>query len=195
MADAAREHWIERYVRESAQAKLSLIDLSSHLADLVAELAAMSKGGGVLYSCGNGGSACDSMHLTEELVARYLRTRPGIRAQHLLDAGTITCWGNDVAFDHIFERQVETMITSRDALVVFSTSGNSKNILLALEAANKAGALTVALLGKGGGKAKAAAKISLVVDSNVTSHIQECHITLVHMICDLLETTLYPDAK
>src|SRR5262245_53389931 len=100
------------------------------------------------------------MHLTEELVARYLRTRPGIPAQHLLDAGTLSCWSNDYEFASVFERQVRTLVRRSDALIVFTTSGRSENVLRALRAGNEIGALTVALTGKGGGEAKDIAKKS-----------------------------------
>ena len=132
------------------------------------------------------------MHLAEELVARYKKERPGIRAQHLCDAGTITCWGNDYNFTDIFARQVETHLTPKDVLIVFSTSGNSENILRAMSAANKVGATTIGLLGKNGGKAKTLAKHSLVVESEVTAHIQEAHLVVVHMLCEVLENLLFP---
>ena len=132
------------------------------------------------------------MHLAEELVARYDRERPGIPAQHLLDVGTMTCWANDYDYNSVFRRQIETLLTPKDALVVFSTSGNSANILEALDAAKSRGAVTVALLGKSGGKAKTGASHAIVVDSQITAHIQEAHIALVHIICAQLEDTLYP---
>ena len=166
---------------------------SEKIAQIVTTLASTIKQGGRIYACGNGGSACDAMHLVEELVARYQRERPGIRAQHLLDTGTITCWANDYTFDEIFERQVDTLVTKLDALVVFTTSGNSQNILRALAAANKLGATTIALLGKNGGAAKSLSKLSLIVSSEVTANIQESHITLVHIICDQLEQLLFPE--
>ncbi len=184
---------IVSHIKESARVKLLLADQSEKIAQIVTTLASTIKQGGRIYACGNGGSACDAMHLVEELVARYQRERPGIRAQHLLDSGTITCWANDYTFDEIFERQVDTLVTKLDALVVFTTSGNSQNILRALAAANKLGASTIALLGKNGGAAKSLSKLSLIVSSEVTAHIQESHITLVHIICDQLEQLLFPE--
>ena len=181
------------HINESSRVKLSLIDQAEKISQIVTTLATTIKQGGRIYACGNGGSACDAMHLVEELVARYQRERPGIRAQHLLDTGTITCWANDYTFDEIFERQVNTLLTKLDALVVFTTSGNSQNILRALAAANKLGATTIALLGKNGGAAKSLSKLSLIVGSEVTAHIQESHITLVHIICDQLEQLLFPE--
>ena len=175
--------FIEQHLTASSNAILSLRKQN--------QLIATVKGGGCIYTCGNGGSACEAMHLAEELVARYKKERPGIRAQHLCDAGTITCWANDYNFDDVFARQVETHITNKDLLLVFSTSGGSENILRALSAANKLGATTVALLGKSGGKAKSLAKIPLVVESDVTAHIQEVHLAIVHMLCEILENSLF----
>lgn len=186
---------IEAYLRESSRVKAALTSQSKSIEALIDKLVAVSKAGGTIYSCGNGGSACDAMHLTEELVARYLRTRPGIKAAHLCDPGVLTCWSNDCGFESAFERQVETLITKNDALIAFSTSGNSKNILRAISKANEIGALTVGLLGKNGGEAKQLVKLPLVVESDITSHIQEAHIAIVHIICDCLEVALFPNAK
>lgn len=127
-------------------------------------------------------------------MARFYRVRPGIRAQHLCDAATITCWSNDENFVSVFARQVETLVTPRDVLIGFTTSGNSKNVLLAFEAAKKIGAKTIALTGKSGGKAKSIADLSIVVPSDTTHFIQESHIALVHIFCEELEQSLYPEA-
>jgi D-sedoheptulose 7-phosphate isomerase len=197
MAEALPEKRIEQVLRThidaAKRAKESLLNIP--LADVFTKLLAVARNGGCIYSCGNGGSTCDSIHLTEELVARFKRTRPGIRAQHFCDAATITCWSNDFDYHGVFERCVETFVTETDALIVFSTSGNSQNILRALEAANKKSALTVALLGKTGGKAKEIAKHPLVVSGEESGPIQEAHMAFVHCFCEFLETTLYPDAK
>lgn len=155
-------------------------------------LLASIKAGGTITTCGNGGSACDAMHFAEELVALYKRDRPGIRARHLLDAGTITCWGNDRSFDGVFARQIETLCAANDVLVAFSTSGNSKNIISAIEAAKRTKTPIIGVLGKGGGKATSLCDLSIVVPSDDTARIQELHITLVHLWCEVIETTLYP---
>jgi len=149
--------------------------------------------GGTLFTCGNGGSACQAMHLEEELVARYHRERPGIRAQHMCDGGVITCWANDYNFESAFERQVNTFLTDKDVFVVLSTSGNSENVLRALVAAKKLGAKTIGLLGKDGGKAKALCDLSFVVKDPITANVQEAHLALIHIICDQLEVKLFPD--
>jgi D-sedoheptulose 7-phosphate isomerase len=143
--------------------------------------------GGTIYSCGNGGSACDAMHLTEELVARFKRERPGIRAMHFLDGASLTCWANDYDFESVFERQAQTFCRKGDVLFGFSTSGNSKNVLRAIKAANKNGASTIALTGQSGGLIKSEATECVCVPSTSTERIQEVHITLVHVLLEILE--------
>lgn len=183
--------FIKKYADTASETVASVADHSAGIIQLIDKLSDCVKAGGRIYSCGNGGSACDSMHFTEELVARYLRERPGIAAQHLQDVGTLTCWSNDYEFETAFQRQVETLVKKGDFLFAFSTSGGSRNICLALEAAKKQGATTVLMGGKNGGAAKEYADISLIVSSETTSHIQEAHITFVHIICDLLEQRLF----
>jgi D-sedoheptulose 7-phosphate isomerase len=166
---------------------------TDELLQLVETLFQTAKAGGRIYTFGNGGSACDAMHFAEELVARYLRERPGIRAQHLIDSGTITCWGNDYEFDTIFSRQVETLATDKDVVIGFTTSGNSPNVCKALAAGNEVGAYSIAMCGKTGGKAKGIANQTIIVDSELTSHIQEAHMMMIHIICDVLEQRLFPE--
>ncbi len=146
------------------------------------------KSGGVIYACGNGGSSNDAMHLCEELVARYKRERPGIKAMHFMDSAVITCWSNDYAFESVFERQAETFCSKKDVLIAISTSGNSDNVNKAVQAAKKKGAKTIALSGKDGGVLKKLADLALIAPSNETERIQEIHITLIHILCELLET-------
>lgn len=191
MSDQSMLRAFEAHITESARVKQSMLALTPVLLDITKSLLQVVQRGGCIYSCGNGGSACDSMHFTEELVARYHRERPGVRAHHFHDPGTLTCWCNDYDYASVFERQAQTFITDKDALIVFTTSGNSENLLRALAVANKAGAVTIGLLGKGGGKAKALVQKALIVESNATAHIQEAHIAVVHMICDQLEVELF----
>lgn len=146
--------------------------------------------GKTIYACGNGGSACDAMHLTEELVARYKRDRPGIRAVHFCDPGVLTCWGNDKGFDEAFARCAETFCQSGDILVALSTSGKSKNVLAAVEAAKAKGAKVIALNGKDGGSLVNTADLCLVVPSNDTERIQEIHITIIHIWCEILDRVI-----
>jgi D-sedoheptulose 7-phosphate isomerase len=152
------------------------------------ELKAVAARGGMVYLCGNGGSACDAIHFCEELVARFKRERPGMRAMHFMDPGVLTCWANDYDYESVFKRCVETFCGPADILVAFSTSGNSKNILQAVEAARTKGCFSLALTGRNGGQLAAMADLSLVVPAKETERIQEVHITLVHILCELMET-------
>jgi len=151
-------------------------------------LLATIRAGGTIYSCGNGGSACDAMHFTEELVARFKRERPGIRAVHFHDPGTLTCWSNDYSFETVFERQVKTFCGPHDTLVGFSTSGNSGNVVAAVQAARALGTRTIGMLGRQGGRLAPLCDIPLIVPAEETERIQEAHITFVHILCELIET-------
>lgn len=186
---------IDSYIKSAQEVSQSLDACSATAASAAEKLCEIFRSGGRLYTCGNGGSTCDSMHLVEELVARYKRERPGIAAHHLCDPSTMTCWSNDYTFDSVFARQVETLVGSTDALAVFSTSGNSDNIVAALKAARKIGCTTVGFLGKDGGAAAKLCDFAIIVPSDITSHIQEAHAVFIHAICEAVETSLFPDAK
>lgn len=178
-------------LKESANLKQSLSEDTDFVASVVAagDLVAKSlKAGGTIYACGNGGSTCDAMHLVEELVARYKRDRPGLRAQHLMDSSVLTCWGNDVGFDDAFRRYVETFCTPSDALVAISTSGNSTNVISAVKEAKERGTPSIGLLGKDGGELAKLCDAAIVVPSQFTERIQEVHITIIHIWLELLET-------
>src|SRR6187549_2027527 len=114
---------------DSARVKLALREQAGQIAVLANAMASCFRSGGRLYACGNGGSACDAIHLVEELVARYKRDRPGLPAHHLLDSATLTCWSNDYEYATAFRRQVETLVTAGDVFVGISTSGNSENVI------------------------------------------------------------------
>lgn len=148
------------------------------------------KSGGTIYVCGNGGSACDAMHFVEELVARYKRDRRGFRAMHFMDASTLTCWSNDYDYSSAFERQAETFCQKNDVLVAISTSGKSTNINAAAEAAKIKGSKVIALTGKSGGELKNLCDVGVIVKSEATERIQEVHITVIHIWCELIETQL-----
>lgn len=177
---------------ESARVKAAMRALAPQVASTAGRLAAAFRAGNRLYACGNGGSACDAMHLVEELVARYKRDRPGLPAHHLLDAATLTCWSNDHDFASAFRRQVEALARPGDVLVAISTSGGSPNVLQALEAARAGGVVTIGLTGRGGGAMPELCDECLVVPADATERIQEGHITIIHLLCELLERTLFP---
>ena len=147
--------------------------------------------GGTIFWCGNGGSASDSQHLAGELVGRFVGDRKPLRSLSLnADSAVMTCIINDFGYESLFSRQVEGLGSSGDVLVGITTSGNSQNVLKALETANKMSMTTVGLLGKGGGEAKNLAQHSIIIESNSTARIQEAHITVGHILCDLIEEGL-----
>lgn len=150
------------------------------------------KNGGNLFTCGNGGSHCDAMHFAEELTGRYRKDRKALGALALGDASHVTCVGNDYGFEHIFARQIDGLGRKGDLLVGMSTSGNSKNVVLAFEAAKAKGIRTVGLLGKGGGKLKEVADLAIVVPGESSDRIQELHIKLIHIVIEVLERELFP---
>jgi len=149
--------------------------------------------GGNLFSCGNGGSHCDAMHFAEELTGRYRKNRKPLGALALGDPSHVTCVSNDYGFDHIFSRQLEGLGRKGDLLIGLSTSGNSKNVVMAFEAAKKIGIRRVALLGRDGGTLKNMADIAIVVPGTSSDRIQELHIKLVHIVIETVERELFPE--
>ncbi|MBK7878625.1 MAG: D-sedoheptulose 7-phosphate isomerase [Planctomycetes bacterium] len=149
--------------------------------------------GGLLMSCGNGGSMCDAMHFAEEFTGRFRKDRAALPAIAFSDPSQLTCIANDFGFDAVFARSVEAYGKKGDLLLAITTSGNSPNILNAIEAAKKKGITTVGLLGKGGGKAKALVDVPIVVPLAETSdRIQEVHIKVIHIAIEAVERALFP---
>jgi D-sedoheptulose 7-phosphate isomerase len=146
------------------------------------------RNGGKVLTCGNGGSAADALHLAQELVGCYERDRRALPAVCLsADATALTCIGNDYGFERIFARGVEALGKKGDVLVAFTTSGNSPNVLAALEAARRLGVVTVVLTGKNGGKARALCDHALVVPSETTARIQEVHTLILHQWLEAID--------
>ena len=161
------------------------------IAETGAEIRRVIQGGTKLLTAGNGGSAADAMHLAEELVGRFDKERPSYPAVALCaDATLLTCIGNDYGFDRLFSRQVEGLGKPGDLLVVFSTSGKSRNLVEALHAAQTRQMKSIAVLGKDGGMARGLATYELIVPSNVTARIQEVHTFILHSWLSLLEADL-----
>jgi len=149
---------------------------------------------GKLMVCGNGGSAADAQHYAAEMIVRLSHDieRPGLPAVALTtDTSILTAGGNDIGFDNIFARQVEALGHPEDILLVISTSGNSKNILSALEVAKEKQIKRIGFLGAGGGKCKDVVNIPIIVPSNNTQRIQETHLLLGHILLELIERELY----
>jgi D-sedoheptulose 7-phosphate isomerase len=165
------------------------------LEDNILQAAGLVKGcllnGGKLLACGNGGSAADVSDFTTEYVCRFLGDRPPFPAINLTaDGSLLTALGNDYAFEEVFARQVRGFGKTGDVLIAISTSGRSKNIIRALEEANRLQLGSIALLGKDGGEAKGLATVDLVVPSQVTARIQEAHKFILHVICELVDPSL-----
>jgi len=149
---------------------------------------ACMRDGGCIFWLGNGGSAADSQHLAAELVERFEMERPGIRSVALTtDTSALTAIGNDEGFERIFARQIEALGRPGDLVMAISTSGNSPNVLAAVTIARALGLTTVGLTGRDGGRLKALADICLIVPSENTARIQEAHILVGHILCDLAE--------
>jgi D-sedoheptulose 7-phosphate isomerase len=146
-----------------------------------------------VFSCGNGGSHCDAMHFAEELTGRYRKDRRPLGALALGDPSHTTCVSNDYGFKYVFSRQIEGLGRPGDVLVGLSTSGNSENVILAMEAAKAKGIKTVALLGKDGGKIKNLADLSIIVPAQTSDRIQEVHIKLIHIVIETVEREIFPE--
>lgn len=144
--------------------------------------------GKTIFWCGNGGSAGDSQHLAAELIGRYKNDRRPLRSIALTtDSSAITCISNDYSYDKVFERQIEGLGTKGDVLIGISTSGNSFNVINAVNKANNIGVTTVCMLGNNGGAANEIADHSIIINSQSTARIQEMHIFVGHIFCDLIE--------
>jgi len=156
--------------------------------------AAFNAGRKVLW-CGNGGSAADAQHLAAEFSGRFLRERRGLPSEALsVNSSAVTAIANDYGYERVFARQVEAFAQPGDVVIGISTTGNSPNVVLALEEAKRIGATTIAFSGNGGGRLAEVADITLVGPDGYSALVQEVHITLGHIVCDLVEQALFPDA-
>jgi D-sedoheptulose 7-phosphate isomerase len=151
---------------------------------------ALRDGKKVLW-CGNGGSAAEAQHMAAELSGRFLRERPGLHSEALsVNSSTLTCIGNDYGYDRVFSRQVEAFAHPGDVVIGMTTSGSSRNVVLALEAARQRGAVTVAFTGNGGGKVAENADLVLLGPDGYAAIVQEVHQVMAHIVCDLVEQRL-----
>ena len=180
----------------SAQIKENIRDrYSGTILETVELMISCYKNGGKLLICGNGGSAADSQHFAAEMVGRLVKDRDPLPAIALTtDTSILTAIGNDYSYDVVFRKQVEALGRPGDVLVCISTSGNSENVAQAILVAKEKNIHTVALLGKDGGKIAAMVDYTIIVPSNVSQRIQEGHITIIHIWCEIIESTLFPDA-
>jgi len=174
---------------------VEIIRSTAALAEAVESAAGMIvdalKAGGTVYVFGNGGSAADAQHIAGELVGRFLLDRDGLRAEALTtDVAAITAIANDFGYDRIFARQLSAKSRPGDVAWGLSTSGNSPNVVAALAAARDAGLKTLAMTGRGGGACAELADVLLAVDADLTPRIQEAHVVIYHVICELVEAAL-----
>ena len=174
----------------SAAMQATLLELSPTLEKLGQAMFDCWGRRGKILTAGNGGSACDAVHLAEELSVRYVKNRRALAAVALADVGAITCAGNDFGFDSVFQRQVEALGNPGDLLVVFSTSGNSGNVIRAVEQAKTQQMKTAAFIGKDGGKLRGMCDFELLVPSPLTARVQEGHLLLYHTLCEWVESRL-----
>jgi D-sedoheptulose 7-phosphate isomerase len=152
------------------------------------------RNGGLLMSCGNGGSMCDAMHFAEEWTGRFRKDRSALPALAFSDPSQLTCIANDFGYDEVFARSVEAFGKQGDLLVAISTSGESKNVLRAVEVAKSKGIATVGLLGRGGGRALGLVDIPIVVPlATGSDRIQEVHIKVLHAVIEAVEREMFPD--
>ena len=162
---------------------------AEHIVAQAADMAERLKRGCRILVCGNGGSAADAQHFAAELSGRYVKERRALAGIALtVDTSALTAIGNDYGFDRVFSRQVEALGRPGDLLVGISTSGNSPNVILAVEAAKELGLRTLGLLGRDGGKLKGLVDDALVVPSPVTARIQELHLMTYHFWCEAIDT-------
>ena len=178
---------LEKAVDDTRALLPELLKLEPQMTALAeAMMVAWSRKGKVLVA-GNGGSASDAMHLAEELVARFQKNRRALAAIALCDPTVLTCAANDFGFDEVFSRQVEAFGNAGDVLIVFSTSGNSPNIIRAIDAGKRQGLVTAAFLGRDGGRAKGLCDIELIVPAQLSHRIQEGHKILYHSLCEWVD--------
>lgn len=175
-------------IAESCAAVQSLAAQQAAFDRLAAATVQALRAGNKILTCGNGGSGADAMHMAEEFIGRYRSNRRSLPAVCLnADPTALTCIANDFGYDEVFARQVEGLGTRGDVLVCFTTSGNSANCLRAFAVAKARGLVTIALLGKDGGKAKGVADFEIIVGHRDTARIQEAHTVILHALLEVVE--------
>lgn len=192
---------MKKYIKDQIKKSFEIKQAIYENEDLINKIEEVSKICVELYRgdkktilAGNGGSAADAQHIAAELVGRYGFDRPSIPSLALTtDTSCLTAIGNDYGYDNVFSRQLEGMGQEGDIFIGISTSGNSKNIINAFVSAKKKGITTVALVGRDGGEMAKMADIALVVPSDSTPRIQESHILIGHIICDIIEKEIFGD--
>jgi D-sedoheptulose 7-phosphate isomerase len=181
---------LKNQLKENIEVHQNLFKISNDIIHVIENIQKKLKKGGKILFCGNGGSAADAQHLAAEFIVRlrpHVNRNPISAISLAQDTSTLTACGNDYSFDDIFLRPFKALAKKNDILVCISTSGNSKNILKVLKEAKKSGIYSISFLGKGGGMAKKLSSKPLVVQSENTARIQECHIFMGHFILEKVE--------
>ena len=181
---------LKNQLKENIEVHQNLFKISNDIIHVIENIQKKLKKGGKILFCGNGGSAADAQHLAAEFLVRlrpHVNRKPISAISLAQDTSTLTACGNDYSFDDIFLRPFKALAKKNDILVCISTSGNSKNILKVLKEAKKSGIYSISFLGKGGGMAKKLSSKTLVVQSENTARIQECHIFMGHFILEKVE--------
>jgi D-sedoheptulose 7-phosphate isomerase len=179
---------VKETIGRSSRTVSSLADESQRISEIVEAVVSALRKGGKLIVFGNGGSAAQAQHVVAELVVRFKTDRRPLPAVALTtDTSIITAGANDYGFSCVFARQLEALAAPDDIALALSTSGNSPNVLAAVEKAKKLGLKTLALLGKGGGKLKGETDIELIVDSQGTDRVQEAHLLILHILAETVE--------
>ena len=185
---------VKSQIQASIDVKATLLGkdaLMQQVFELAEKCTAALRAGGKVIFCGNGGSFADAQHLSAEFTSRFLFDRPGLPSLALgTNSSAMTAIGNDYGYENVFAREIQAIATPADVLIAITTSGNSGNILKALEAAKKANVPSVVLTGAGRGMLDAATE-TLNIPSTDTARIQECHILLGHIICGLVEQAMF----
>jgi len=178
-------------ISESIKTKERLMQQNNTIRELGLLISNCVNDGGKVFFFGNGGSAADAQHISAELVAKYQVKRKGLPSIALTtNTSVLTAIANDFGYELVFERQVESMVSVADVVVGISTSGNSTNVIKGLIAAKRIGAKTIGLTGESGGRLADIVDIALKVPSQNTQRVQECHIMVGHIICDIVEKNI-----
>jgi len=187
---------VQTLAAESARIRDAFfLENGQKIVDAASVISSAFRRGKKLLLFGNGGSAADAQHIAAEFVGRFIPERPGLPAISLVtDTSALTALGNDYGYNAVFSRQIEALGVSGDIAIGISTSGNSPNIIEALAAAKTKGMLTIGFAGETGGKMRDRTDILFCVPSKVTPRIQETHLTLAHILCELVDRDLYPEA-
>jgi D-sedoheptulose 7-phosphate isomerase len=187
---------IQQQIQSSINLKLQLLadeNLVEKINLIITEITFAFKNNKKVLFCGNGGSAADAQHLAAELSGRYYYDRPPLYAEALhVNTSYLTAVANDYSFANVYSRMIEAAGNAGDILIALSTSGNSENVVRAVEVANSIGMKTISFTGNGGGNLKGTTQLLIDIPSSDTPRIQECHMLLGHVICEMVEANMFP---